>query len=94
MHLDPKDAQYLDALLKTYQTRASQEGKPMIARTIETMRDHLPKEGGVTDEKLVMDIQFLLLPLLENDDPAGPPETMKAHVRELFKSMDRGRSSQ
>lgn len=94
MHLKPEDAHALDILLEHLQNSAIRDGKDTIAETFRMMREHLPKQGGVPDEKLVMDIQTILIPLLESNDPAGPPETLKARIREIFTFMDRGRSSQ
>ena len=94
MYLKPEDAQALDILLEHFQNSAVQDGRGGAVEAFSTMREHLPKQGGVPDEKLVMDIQTVLIPLLESDDPAGPPETIKARIRGIFGAMDRGRTSQ
>ena len=94
MYLDEKDAKAIDVLLENYQNSAKQDGRDAAAEALKTMREHLPKQGGALDERLVMDIQTVLIPVLESDDPTGPPETIKARIRKIFDAMDSGRSSQ
>lgn len=94
MHLDLKDAVIIDVLLEHLQTSAIRNDGTDVAKRLGTMREHLPTEGGVPDETLVMHIQSVLMPLLESNDPAGPPATIKARIREIFDSLDRNRTSQ
>lgn len=93
MHLNLKDAVTLDILLEHLQNSAIRDGEITVAERLGTLREHLPNEGGAPDETLVLHVQTTLTPLLESNGPDGPPEAIKVRIREIFGSLDRGRSS-
>lgn len=94
MHLDLKDTVTIDVLLEHLQTSAIRNDETTVAKSLGMMREYLPSEGGVPDETLVMHMQVALMPLLESNDPTGPPAAIKARIREIFSALDRNRTSQ
>jgi hypothetical protein len=92
MQLSLRDVVTLDVLLEHLQNSAVDDGENTVGRSLRTMRESLPMEGGILSEMLVMHIQTTFTPLLLDGNSADLPASVRARIREIIASLDHGRS--